>query len=95
MTERFELLHRLNTASAKTGLQWKVRILQPRAEHFEYNGGRNKMYRFECKLVGADPSMYLHGLFENSLEGNVNKIAEKMVDGSTWIMSNVALDTKA
>ena len=63
-------------------------------EHIEYNGGRNKLYRYECKIVGTDPSVYLHAICKNSLEANVKKIADTYVDGSTWIMSNVTLDTK-
>ena len=53
------------------------------------------MYRYECKLVGTDPSVYVHAIVKNSLEPNVQNIADTYVDGSTWIMSNVTLDTKA
>ena len=90
----FEMLHRLNLASAKSGAQWKVRVLHGHMDSFPYNGGRNKMYRYECKLVGTDPSVYVHAIVKNSLEPNVQRIADTYVDGSTWIMSNVTLDTK-
>ena len=39
--------------------------------------------------------MYVPGIVKNSLEPNVQRIADTYVDGSTWIMSNVTLDTKA
>ena len=52
------------------------------------------MYRYECKLVGTDPTVYLHAVAKNSLEHNVQRIAERFVDGSTWTMSNVTLDSK-
>ena len=52
------------------------------------------MYRYECKLVGTDPSVYVHAIVKNSLEPNVQNIADTFVDGSTWTMSNVSLDAK-
>ena len=92
MTE--EKLHRLNLASARSGAQWKVRVLHGHMDSFPYNGGRNRMYRYECKLVGTDPSVYVHAIGKNSLEPNVQNIADTFVDGSTWTMSNVSLDAK-
>ena len=52
------------------------------------------MYRYECKLVGTDPSVYVHAIGKNSLEHNVQSIADQFRDGSTWTMSNVTLDSK-
>ena len=52
------------------------------------------MYRYECKLVGTDPSVYVHAIFKNSLEHNVKEVADTYVEGSTWTMSNVSLDAK-
>ena len=89
-----EKLHRLNLASAKSGAKCEVRVLHGHIDSFPYNGGRNRMYRYECKLVGTDPSLYVHAVAKNSLEHNVKSIAETFGDGSTWTMSNVNLDSK-
>ena len=92
MTE--EKLHRLNHSSAKSGAHWNVRVLHGHMDSFPYNRGQNRMYRYECKLVGTDPSIYVHAIFKNSLEHNVKEVADTYVDGSTWKMSNVCLDAK-
>ena len=89
-----EKLHRLNQASAKSGAKWQVRVLHGHKDSFSYNGGRNKMYRYECKLVGSDPTVYVHAVAKSSLEQNVKSIADTYRDGSTWTMTNVNLDSK-